>query len=46
MAGIGYQTGWVGVTLGYRYPYYDQGNDKFVQDFSFSGPFLAVNFSF
>ncbi|GGJ45025.1 hypothetical protein GCM10011320_60560 [Neoroseomonas lacus] len=27
MAGIGYQTGWAGVTLGYRYLYYDQGND-------------------
>lgn len=46
MAGIGYQTGWAGVTLGYRYLSYDQGNDKLVQDFSFSGPFLAVNFSF
>ena len=46
MAGIGYETGWAGVTLGYRYLYYDQGNNKFVQDFSFSGPFLAVNFKF
>lgn len=46
MAGIGYQTGWAGVTLGYRYLSYDQGNDKLVQEFSFSGPFLAVNFSF
>src|SRR4051812_19086585 len=44
--GIGYQTGWAGVTLGYRHLYYDQGGDKLVQDFSFSGPFLALNFRF
>jgi hypothetical protein len=45
-AGLGYQTGWAGVTLGYRHLYFDQGGDKLVQDFSFSGPFLAVNFTF
>jgi hypothetical protein len=45
-AAIAYQTGWAGVTLGYRHLAYDQGGDKLVQDLSFSGPFLAVNFSF
>jgi hypothetical protein len=44
--GIGYQTGWAGVTLGYRYLHYDQGGSKLVQDFSFGGPFLALNIKF
>jgi hypothetical protein len=44
--GVGYQTGWAGVTLGYRHLAYDQGGSKLVQDFSFSGPFLAVKMSF
>jgi hypothetical protein len=44
--GLGYQTGSVGVTLGYRHIYYDQGGDKLLQDFSFSGPFLALNIKF
>lgn len=44
--GVGYQTGWAGVTLGYRHLHYDQGGDKLVQDFSFSGPFLALNIKF
>jgi hypothetical protein len=44
--GLGYQTGWAGVTLGYRYLHYDQGGDRLVQDFSFSGPFLALNIKF
>ena len=44
--GVHYQTGWAGVTLGYRHLSYDQGGSKLVQDFSFSGPFLAAKFSF
>jgi hypothetical protein len=44
--GIGYQTGWAGVTLGYRHLAYEQGGDDLVQDLSFSGPFLAGNFRF
>jgi hypothetical protein len=44
--GVAYQTGWAGVTLGYRHLYYDQGSDKLVQDLSFSGPFLALNMRF
>jgi hypothetical protein len=44
--GIGYQTGWAGVTLGYRHLYYDQGGSKTVQDFTFSGPYLALNLTF
>lgn len=45
-AAIGYQTGWAGVTLGYRHLAYEQSGDKLVQDLSFSGPFLAVSFTF
>ena len=44
--GVGYQTGWAGVTLGYRHLHYDQGGDRLVQDFSFGGPFLALSFRF
>jgi hypothetical protein len=44
--GIEYQTGWAGVTLGYRHLEYDQGGDRLVQDFSFGGPFLALNIRF
>lgn len=44
--GIGYQTGPVGVSLGWRYLSLDQGGDKVVQDMSMSGGYLAVNFRF
>jgi len=46
IGGVGYQTGWAGVTLGYRHLYYDQGGSRLVQDFAFSGPFLAVRMRF
>lgn len=45
-AGIGYQTGWAGVQLGWRYLSYDQGRNRLVQDMTLSGAYLAVNFSF
>ncbi len=45
-AGIGYQSGWAGVQLGWRYMSYDQGGTGLVQDLSMSGAYLAVNFSF
>jgi hypothetical protein len=45
-AGIGYQTGWAGVQLGWRYMSYDQGGSSVVQDMTMSGAYLAVNFSF
>ena len=44
--GVGYQSGWAGVTLGYRHLAYEQGSDKLVQDLSFSGPFIALNIPF
>jgi hypothetical protein len=45
-AGIGYQSGWAGVQLGWRYMSYDQGGSSLVQDMTLSGAYLAVNFSF
>ena len=44
--GVGDQTGWAGVTLGYRHLCYDEGADKLLQTVSFSGPFLAVKLTF
>ena len=45
-AGLGYQFNWGGVALGYRHLSYEQGSKNLVQDLSFSGPFLALNFTF
>jgi hypothetical protein len=45
-AGIGYQTGWAGVQLGWRYLSLDQGGSRLVQDITMSGAYVAVNFSF
>ncbi|CAH0131819.1 hypothetical protein [Roseomonas sp. CECT 9278] len=44
--GIGYQAGWAGVQLGWRYMSYDQGGTALVQNMTMSGAYLAVNFSF
>lgn len=44
--GLGYQNGWAGVQLGWRYMSFDQGGSSVVQDVSLSGAYLAVNFSF
>lgn len=44
--GLGYAMGWGDVQLTYRHLYYDQSNDKLLQDFSFSGPALSATFRF
>ena len=44
--GIGYQTGSVGVQLGYRYLSFDQKGPSLVQDLSMQGAYLALNYSF
>lgn len=44
--GVGYQTGWAGVQLGYRYLSFDQGNQAMVDSLSMGGAYLAVNFTF
>lgn len=46
VTGLGYAMGWGDVQLTYRHLYYDQSNDKFLQDFSFSGPALSATFRF
>lgn len=46
MGGIGYQTGWAGVTLGYRHLSYEQGGNALVRNIAFSGPYIALNLSF
>ena len=46
LLGIAYAFEWGDATLGYRHLYYDQGGDKFVQNFRFSGPSLGASFRF
>jgi len=45
-SGLGYQTGWAGVSLLYRYMAFEQQNSATVRHLSFGGPMVAVNFSF
>lgn len=44
--GVGYAFDWGDVMLMYRYLDYDQGDDKLLQDVSFGGGMLGVNFRF
>jgi hypothetical protein len=46
LVGIGYSFKCVDVLLTYRYLYYDQNDDKLLQNFSLSGPALGVNIRF
>jgi hypothetical protein len=46
MLGVAYSFKWGGVTLAYRELYYDQKDDKLLQDLRFSGPALGVTFRF
>ncbi|UPY38444.1 hypothetical protein [Sediminicoccus sp. KRV36] len=46
MAGVRYQTGWAGVTLGYRRLSLSQNNGGLVKDLNLSGPFIAMNMTF
>lgn len=45
-SGIGYQTGWAGVQLGYRYMSFNQGSSDLVDKLSMGGAYLALNFTF
>jgi len=45
-AGAGYRFDWGNVVLQYRYLEYDQGDNGLVQDLSFGGPLLGVDFRF
>jgi hypothetical protein len=44
--GIGYRWSWIDLNLMYRYLYYDMESGKLLQNLSFSGPALGVNFRF
>jgi hypothetical protein len=46
LAGIAYSFSWGEVTLAYRHLFYDQDEDKLLQDFEFSGPALGATFRF
>jgi hypothetical protein len=46
MLGIAYSFKWGGVTLAYRNLFYDQNNDKLIQDLRFTGPALGLTFRF
>ncbi len=46
LIGVAYSFKWGGVTVAYRDLFYDQKDDKFLQDLRFSGPTLGVTFRF
>jgi len=46
MLGVAYSFKWGGVTLAYRDLYYDQKDDKLIQDLRFSGLAFGVTFRF
>jgi hypothetical protein len=43
---VGYRFGWGDVVLGYRHLAYEMHNDRPIADMTFSGPQIAVGFSF
>jgi hypothetical protein len=46
MLGVAYSWNWIEARLAYRHLYYDQKDDKLIQDMRFSGPALGVTFRF
>ena len=46
LLGVAYSYKWFGATLAYRHLYYEQKDDKLIQDLRFSGPALGVTFRF
>ena len=45
-SGVGYQTGWVGVSLMYRYLSFEQGSNSLVHHLGLGSPMIMVNFTF
>jgi hypothetical protein len=45
-SGVGYQTGWAGVSLTYRYLSFEAADSAVVQHLTMGGPMMMVNFSF
>ncbi len=46
LAGVSYGFGWGDLSLVYKVLYYDQSNDKFVQNLRFNGPAVGATFRF
>ena len=46
LLGVGYGFKWGDMVLAYRTLFYDQGDDKLLQNFRFSGPTLGATFRF
>ena len=46
LLGVSYSFRWGGLTLAYRDLFYDQKDDRFLQDLRFSGPTFGVTFRF
>jgi hypothetical protein len=44
--GVAYAFKWGDAVFGYRRLYYDQSDDKLLQNFRFSGPSLGASFRF
>ena len=44
-SGLGYQTGWAGVSLTYRYLSFEQGSSAVLQHLSVKGPMIMANFT-
>ena len=45
-SGVGYQTGWAGVSVLYRYLSFEQTSSSVVRHLDMGGPMIMVNFSF
>jgi hypothetical protein len=45
-SGLGYQTGWAGVSALYRYLSFEQGGSSVVKHLDLGGPMIVVNFTF
>lgn len=45
-SGLGYQTGWAGVSLLYRYLSFEQGSSFVVRHLDMGGPMIMLNFTF
>ena len=45
-SGLGYQTGWAGVSVTYRYLSFQQASSTVVQHLWIGGPMIMANFSF
>ena len=45
-SGLGYQTGWAGVSVLYRYLSFEQGGNATIKHLTLGGPMIMGSFSF